>query len=95
VDEGGRSRGHWAYRKGPRYGTLILDHERRRPVDLFEGRTALDLANWLRQHPGSQIITRDRSAEYATAITETSPHVQQVADRPVAVREAMASVAQP
>lgn len=71
----------WAYRKGQRYGTLILDHERRRPVDLFEGRTALDLANWLRQHPGSQVITRDRSTEYATAITEVSPDVQQVADR--------------
>jgi len=71
----------WAYRKGQRYGTLILDHERRRPIDLFEGRTALDLANWLRQHPGSQIITRDRSTEYATAITEVSPNVQQIADR--------------
>lgn len=81
VDEGGRSRGHWAYRKGQRYGTLILDHESRRPVDLFEGRTALDLANWLRQHPESKIITRDRSTEYATAIAEVLPDVQQVADR--------------
>lgn len=82
----------WAYRKGHglsnghlRYGTLILDHERSRPVsrpvELFEGRTSVDLASWLRQHPGAQIITTDRSTEYATAITEVSPDVQQVADR--------------
>jgi transposase len=83
----------WAFRKGHglsnghlRYGTLIIDHERGVPVDLIEGRAASDLANWLSQHPGSRIVTRDRSTDYTNAITQTSPDAQQVADRLVARR---------
>ena len=79
----------WAYHKGQRYGTLIVDHERGVPIDLFEGRTAADLVHWLIQHcdvrdsrksqPG--IVTRDRSTDYTLALTQVMPGVQQVADR--------------
>ena len=71
----------WAIRKRQRYGTLIVDHERRRPIDLFEGRSAADLAIWLRQHPDIKIATRDRSGEYAQALKQILPDTQQVADR--------------
>lgn len=71
----------WAFRKGQRYGTLIIDHERCVPVDLVEGRAASDLTHWLIQHPGAQIVTRDRSTDFTHALAQASPDAQQVADR--------------
>lgn len=71
----------WAWKRGRAWGTLLIDLERRRPVDLLPDRTARTLADWLRSHPGVEIVTRDRSTEYARAITEGAPGAVQVADR--------------
>src|SRR5205085_2622146 len=49
----------WAIRKGQTYGTILCDLERRCPVDLLPDRSVETLANWLRQHPGVEIISRD------------------------------------
>jgi transposase len=71
----------WAFCRGQRYGTLLVDLERRCPVDLLPDRQAETLANWLKEHPGVQIITRDRSWEYARGVTEGAPDALQVVDR--------------
>jgi transposase len=71
----------WAFRKGQRYGTILVDLERRRPVDLLPDRTADTLARWLAKHSGIGIIARDRSSEYSRAIQQAAPHVREVADR--------------
>lgn len=71
----------WAYRKGQSYGTILIDLEARRPVDLLPDRTADTLADWLTRHPGTEIIARDRSPEYSSAIREAAPQVREVADR--------------
>lgn len=55
----------WAWRRGTRYGSVLVDLETRRPVDLLPERTAAALAGWLKAHPGVEIIVRDRSTEYA------------------------------
>jgi transposase len=71
----------WAFKRSKSYGTLIVDLEQHRPVELLSDRTAEIVAAWLKQHPEIQIVTRDRSTEYIRGIAMGAPQAQQVADR--------------
>jgi transposase len=71
----------WAKRKGHSYGTILVDLEIHKPVDLLPDRTAESFAKWLEDHPGVEIISRDRDAEYVKGATDGAPDAIQVADR--------------
>jgi transposase len=71
----------WALRKGQRYGTILIDLERGRVIDILPGRDGEALKAWLKGHPQVEVITRDRWAAYAEAAAAGAPQAQQVADR--------------
>jgi len=71
----------WAFRRGRRYGTMIVDLERHEVIDLLEDREAASARAWLERHPQIRIIARDRGGAYAEAATKGAPQAMQVADR--------------
>ena len=71
----------WALRKGRTYGSIVVDLDRRRVLDLLPDRTAETLADWLRGQPQIAVMARDRSTEYARGIGLGAPGATQVADR--------------
>ena len=71
----------WAWRKGASYGTIIVDLERRRVVDVLADRSAETTAGWLKKHPGVEVVSRDRAGIYAEAARQGAPQARQVADR--------------
>jgi transposase len=71
----------WAWRRGAKFGTIVVDLERRRVMDLLADRRADRMANWFKEHPEIEIINRDRDGLYADAARQGAPQARQVADR--------------
>lgn len=71
----------WAKKKGLSYGTILVDLEAHCVIDLLDERSAESLAEWLKAHPGVEIISRDRANDYIKGSTDGAPEAVQVADR--------------
>ena len=71
----------WSFRKGKNYGTILVDLEKHKPIDLLPDREVETVKKWLEAHPGIEIITRDRADCYKQAATLGASNAIQVADR--------------
>ena len=71
----------FGFRRGNAPGTILVDLERRRVVDLFEGHSAESIARWLERHPGVKVVARDRSRVCREGADIVAPKATQVADR--------------
>lgn len=71
----------FAFRRGSKYGTILVDLRTHRPVELLAERTSEAFSAWLKAHPGVEWISRDRSGDYARGASEGAPEAQQIIDR--------------
>jgi hypothetical protein len=74
----------WAWRKGQRYGTILCDLQLHRIVDLLPERSAPLFSSWLMEHPGIEVVSRDRAGCYSQAAAEGAPSVVPMPDAVVA-----------
>ena len=71
----------FAWRRNHRYGTIVCDLERRRPVVLLKDREQVTAESWLKGRPSIAIVARDRGGGYGEAVTRALPDAVQIADR--------------
>jgi transposase len=71
----------FSLRKGEAYATLLVDMQTGRPVDVLADREQATVEQWLRAHPGAEVVCRDRGGAYAAAVRAAAPDAVQVADR--------------
>jgi len=70
----------WSWKRGLRYGTLICNLEDNKPIDVLPDRSVQTVSAWFEKRPSVEIVSRDRSSEYAAAISKGAPQALQVAD---------------
>jgi transposase len=71
----------WAWRKRHRYGTILCDLEQGKVIDSLPERSEKSTEDWIRRHPETEFVSRDRASLYAEAATRAAPQTVQVADR--------------
>src|SRR6266700_780912 len=71
----------WSWKRRLRYGTLICDLDSHHPIDVLPDRSVETVSAWFETHPSVEVVSRDRSSEYAAAIKKGAPQATQVADR--------------
>jgi len=71
----------FAIRRGDKYGTILINIETSKPLELLPDRTAEAVMPWLASHPEIQVVSRDRASAFADAVSRVLPHATQVADR--------------
>ncbi|WP_143328503.1 transposase, partial [Clostridium botulinum] len=71
----------FAMKKGHTYGTIMIDIETHRIVDILFSRANNDVSKWLKSYPNIKVVSRDGSITYKNAISKAHPSAMQISDR--------------
>lgn len=71
----------FAFRKRYSYGTVMVDLESHRIIDLLDSRETGKVEEWLKSYPNIQVISRDGAQAYASAAANSHPEALQISDR--------------
>lgn len=71
----------FALRKRFSYGTVMVDLESHRIIDMIPSRETTDVSRWLASFPNIQVVSRDGASVYSSAATDSHPTAIQVSDR--------------
>lgn len=71
----------FAFKKGHTYGTVMVDIDTHRIIDLLPSREVDDVAGWLSSFPGLEIVSRDGSVSYNSAVKQANAGIVQISDR--------------
>ncbi len=71
----------FSFRRGYRFGTILVNLESHTVADLLPDREADTSAAWMKQHPDLTVVSRDRGSNYARAASAGAPQALQCADR--------------
>jgi len=71
----------FALKKGQTYATILVDLEKHQPIEVLADDSSETFGKWLAEHPGIEVISRDRDGSYAKAARKMAPQALQVADR--------------
>lgn len=71
----------FAFRKRRTYGTVMVDIDTHRVIDLLASREVEDVSEWLKSYPNLKVVSRDGSVSYKSAIEQAGTHIKQVSDR--------------
>ena len=71
----------WSWRRGKRFGSILVNLETHKIVDLLADREAESVRRWLAAHPQVEVVSRDRGKTYIDGATSGAPQATQVADR--------------
>lgn len=71
----------FAIHKRHTYGTIMVDIESRRVIDLLPSRESEEVVEWLKTYPNLSIVSRDGSVSYHSAISQANAAIVQISDR--------------
>lgn len=71
----------FAFRRGRTYGTVLVDVENSKALDVLPDRETATVAAWLHEHPGAEIVCRDRLMAFTKAVRQAAPDALEAADR--------------
>jgi transposase len=71
----------WAWKKGARYGTILVDLEHRRVAALLPERSVESSTAWFKKHAEVKIVSRDRGKIFRAAVDAGAPQAKQIVDR--------------
>ena len=71
----------FTFRKRYTYGTVMVDLETHRIVDIIDSRETKQVEEWLKTYPNLKIISRDGAQTYVSAVRNAHPDVVQINDR--------------